>query len=58
MERINSSKVLIKDRKITSAANPYFQGFFLFILYLYGLKINVVSQSLHQQQIIFSEQNL
>lgn len=59
MERINSSKVLIKDRKIKSAANPYSQGLFLFIyIYLYGLKVNVVSQCLYQQQIIFSELNL
>jgi hypothetical protein len=40
MTRIYSSKVLIKGRKIKSAANSRSQGFFLFILCLYGLKVN------------------
>lgn len=58
VERINSSKVLIKGREIMSAANPHFQGLYLFILYLYGLKVNAVSQCLHHQQITYSELKL
>lgn len=58
MERIDSSKVLIKGRRIKSTANPHSQGLFLFMLYFYGLKVSAVSQCLYQQQIIQSELKL